>query len=48
MKLILKLGEEICNIISLLIDAKEVAGLVYNFLSLPKNMEISEVVINRK
>jgi len=34
--------------VSSLIDAKEVAGLIFNFLSLPKNMEISEVVINRK
>lgn len=31
-----------------LIDAKEVAKLTYNFLNLPKNIEISEIIINRK
>lgn len=31
-----------------LIDPKKVSELIYNFLSLPKNIEISEVIINRR
>lgn len=39
-----KTGKEVWS----LLDASELAKLVYYFLSLPKNMEVSEIIVNRK